>query len=101
MKILDFKSVTPLFEMERDGIKPFTTRHIEKGDKRQRALSQWQPHFDWGIQITNPDTGESFIRKIVVVSFLRYFDLRQDDSWKRYAVFYDWRIIVFGELISI
>jgi len=26
MKILDFKTVSPLFEMERDGIKPFTIR---------------------------------------------------------------------------
>ena len=98
MKIIDFKSVSPLFEMERDGEKPFTTRKIYKGDKRFRALSQWQPRYRWGIRITNPATGESFIREIEAVSYLRYFDSRQDDIWKRHAVFYDWRIIVMGEM---
>lgn len=100
MRILDFKSVSPLFEMERDGEKPFEVRKIDSNDKRFRALSQWQPHFQWGIRITNPATGESFIREIVVVSYLRYFDPRPDDLWKRQAAFYDWRIIVMGELVA-
>lgn len=100
MKILDWKSVSPLFEWERDGEMPFTVRKIEKGDKRQRALSQWHPNLHWAVRLTNPATGESFIREIVAVSFLRYFDLREDDFWKRHAVFFDWRIIVMGDLIQ-
>lgn len=100
MKILDFKTVSPLFEMERDGVKPFIIRLIEKGDGHQRALCQWQPHYDWGARITNPNTGENFVRKVVAVSFLQYFDLREDDSWRRHARFCDWRVIVLGSLIA-
>ena len=100
MKILDFKTVSPRFEMERDGEKPFTVRKIEKEDKRQRALSQWQPRFAWLVRITNPATGESFLRRIVAVSYLRYFDLSQEDFYKRQAAFDDWRIIVLGELAT-
>ena len=98
MRILDYKTVSPLFEMERDGMKPFTIRHIEKGDKRQRAFSQWKPAWDWYVRITNPATGESFLRKIIAVSYLKYFDLSQEDVWQRQAAFYDWRIIVLGEM---
>ena len=100
MKVLDFKTVSPLFEMERDGVKPFTIRRIEKDDKRQRALSQWQLSWNWRARITNPATGESFIRQIIAVSYLRYFDLSQDDIWKRQAVFYEWRIIVLGDIVT-
>ena len=100
MKILNFKSVSPLFEMERNGEKPFTTRKVDSKDKRFRALSQWQPQFKWGIRLINPATGENFIREIVAVSYLRYFDLRQDDIGKGQAAFYDWRIIVMGELLE-
>jgi len=99
MKIIDFKSVSPLFEMERDGEKPFNIRKIDPKDKRFRALSQWQPSYNWGIRITNPATGESFIREIVAVSFLRYFDAREVDPRKRQATFFDWKIIVLGELV--
>lgn len=60
MKILDFKTVSPLFEMERDGSKPFTTRMVMPKEAKHRALSQWQPGYKWGIRITNPATGESF-----------------------------------------
>ena len=95
MKILDFKSVSPLFEMERDGDKPFEARKIDSKDKRFRALSQWQPHFQWGIRITNPATGESFIREIVAVSYLWYhynFDFKVNA---------DWKIIVLGEIVPL
>lgn len=100
MKLLDFKTVSPLFEMERDGIKPFTTRKIERDDKRQRALGMWQPSYAWGARITNPATGENFIREIVAVSFVRYFDSRQN-GWERHARFTDWRIIVLGDIVEI
>ena len=98
MKVIDFESIEPFFSQERDGEKPFTTRKIDSKDKRFRALSQWQPHYQWGIKITNPATGESFLREIITVSYLRYFDLRQDDFWSQQAVFNDWKIIVMGKL---
>ena len=98
MKILDFKTVSPLFEMERDGEKPFIVRKIEKDDKRQRALSHWWHGWDWVARITNPATGENFMRRIVAVSYLRYFDEAQEDIYKRQAAFFDWRIIVLGKL---
>jgi hypothetical protein len=100
MKILEFKTVSPLFEMERDGIKPFTTRRIEDKDKRHRALSHWQPEYKWGIRIVNLATQESFIREIIAVSYLYYFDLRQKDFRERNARFENWRIIILGELIK-
>lgn len=96
MKILDFKSVSPLFEMERDGDKPFEVRKIDLKDKRFRALSQWQPSYNWGIRITNPATGESFIREIIEVSFLWYYS-HSDSGFKADA---DWKIIVMGEIVA-
>lgn len=98
MKILDFKSVSPLFEMERDGEKPFQVRKTDSKDKRFRALSQWQPRFQWGIRITNPATGESFIREIVAVSYPLYYDFRGSEFGQQ-AGFYDWKIIVMGEIV--
>ena len=100
MKILDFKTVSPLFEMERDGVKPFTIRKIESTDRRFKSLAQWQPNWNWAVRITNPSTGENFIRAIVAVSFLHYFALRKEDFWERHARFTDWRIIVLGNLIQ-
>jgi len=96
VKIIDFKTVSPLFEMERDGEKPFTTRKIEKGDKRFRALSQWQPAYHWGIRITNPATGGSFIREIVNVSFLWHFNQSYNNKSHGLTALYDWRIIIMG-----
>jgi hypothetical protein len=63
-KIIEFKTVSPLFEMERDGIKPFTTRLIED-DKRFRTLIIEQAFKrKLSIKITNPQTGESFTREV-------------------------------------
>ena len=73
MKVIEFKTVSPLFEMERDGIKPFTIRKRDK-DKRFRALAQWIEDYKWTIRITNPATGESFDRLITNVSYLFYAD---------------------------
>ena len=99
MKILDFKIVSPLFEMERDGEKPFTIRRIDPKDKRFRALSHWRPEYKWGIRITNPTTSESFIREIKVVSFVLYHQY-SDEDWWNIKFLYDWRIIIFGELVN-
>ena len=63
MKILEFKTVSPLYEMERDGIKPFTVRKYDSKDKRFRTMSRAMVLGEKvGIKITNPATGESFIR---------------------------------------
>lgn len=95
MKLIDFKSVSPLFEMERDGEKPFTTRKIDPHDKRFRALSQWNRDSQWSIRITNPATGESFVRKIKAISYLQYWN----PSKRCTLVFYDWKIIIMGEMV--
>jgi len=98
VKILEFKTVSPLFEMERDGIKPFTIRRIDK-DSRFRALSQWNCEREWGIKITNPATGEYFIRRIKNVSYLVYDDISGiGEPGLRWLC--DWRIITLGKLIT-
>lgn len=95
MKILDFKTVSPLFEIERDGEKPFSIRKIDKG-KRFRALSQWKPWHKWGMRMTNPATGESFVREIKEVSYLWYHDSLELGV----TPIYDWRIIILGDLVE-
>lgn len=105
LKILDFKTVSPLYEMERDGIKPFTVRLYDSKDKRFRALSQWVAGCNWAIRITNPATGESFIRKLKSVDYLRWVDWDIADQtdrpfWDRMQVFIPWRVIVFGEEVQ-
>lgn len=97
-KIILFKSVSPLFEMERDGIKPFTTRKVDNKDKRFRALSQWHYSLNWGIKIINPNTGEFFIRELKSVNYLRWVDWGKP-FYASTQVFYDWKILVLGELI--
>jgi hypothetical protein len=73
MKIIEFKTVSPLFEMERDGIKPFTTRQLERGDKRWDLLMDVL-YLGTGvvIKITNPQTGESFTRPIKHVTYVAW-----------------------------
>jgi len=102
MKTLDFKTVSPLYEMERDGIKPFTERLYDYTDSRFRALSQWNERCNWAIRIENPDTGESFVRLIQSVDYLRWVDWHiaseaNRNFWDRMQIFEKWRIIVFGE----
>lgn len=100
MKIIDFKTISPLFEMERDGIKPFTERLIDYHDPRFRALAQWGPDKNWAIRITNPNTGEQFVRQIKDVDYIRYIDGRkQFPDW--FTALWDWRIIIFGERLEV
>lgn len=91
MKVLEFKTVSPLFEMERDGIKPFTTRRVDIKDSRFRALSQWQLGLDWAIRIVNPSTGETFTRKLIEERYIRDRDLL--------LVQPEWKILYLGELL--
>ena len=77
MKVLSFKTVSPLFEMERDGIKPFTTRLWDGKDSRFRLINRWANsgiRNPWGIRITNPQTGESFIRELTMWSYISFPD---------------------------
>jgi len=94
MKIIDFKTVSPLFEMERDGIKPFTVRLDDQKDSRFRALSQWEFSTSstnaWYCRITNPKTGESFTRMIDNIDWV--WDSTQNART-------NWKIIYFGNLI--
>ena len=83
MKIINFKTIEPFFTQERDGLKPFTVRKVDSQDKRFRALAQWEPCYNWAIRITNPATGDSFIRKLKNVHLL-----------------WGWKILILGELIS-
>jgi hypothetical protein len=71
MEILDFETVSPLFEMERDGIKPFTCRMWNGRDKRFEILEDVSMQGmgygiigECAIHITNPITGESFVRML-------------------------------------
>jgi hypothetical protein len=68
--IVEFKTVSPLFEMERDGIKPFTTRLIDKADTRFDVLLN--PNIRTIIKIINPATGESFERKVWHISYVGF-----------------------------
>lgn len=74
MKIIEFKTVSPLFEQERDGVKNFTIRKKDRKDKRFRALHQWRCEYDWYIKIKNPETGKDFSRRIKNVAYLCWFD---------------------------
>jgi len=94
MKILEFKTVSPLFEMERDGVKSLTVRQVDPKDSRHRALSQWKPDKVWGIRIKNPTSQEAFTRRIIGVSYLGYHE-DYHTEW-----LYGWRIIRMGELIE-
>ena len=101
MKIIDFKTVSPLFELERDGEKLFTARLIDLHDKRFKSLSQWQPESKWGLRITNPATGESFIRKIVSASRFHYLDFSETVFTRREKTFYNWCLLILGEKVGV
>jgi len=75
MKILDFKTVSPLFEMERDGIKPFTTRLADWKDNRFRAIQQCCDENRIAIRITNPVDGENFTREFTGWWYVRRYDI--------------------------
>lgn len=39
-KVLEFKTISPFYEQERDGIKPFTIRQWDTSDERFQALAE-------------------------------------------------------------
>lgn len=70
--VVEFKTVSPLFEMERDGIKPFTTREYDYSDPRFQLIGNDRRT---EIKITNPANGESFTRTIKRVSYVEFTHL--------------------------
>ncbi len=60
MKVLNFKTISPFFEQERDGIKPFTIRQWDGADERFQKLAK-RYKYDV-VKITNPNIGQSFTR---------------------------------------
>ena len=94
MKVLEFKTVSPFFEMCRDGKKPFDIRLRDHKDKRFQALSQLPYSYKgenfmkgWAIKFVNPATGESFTRSL--------------EYWEYLPVKPTWVIMYLGELVSI
>lgn len=94
MKTLSFKSVSPFFEQERDGIKLFTIRRVDRKDPRFRALVQWYYKRKWWLEITNPDTGEAFGAPITNVAYLARWV--EDDEHGAPEIIEDYMIIEFG-----
>ena len=76
MKTLEFKTISPFFELCRDGEKPFDIRRYDSTDKRFRALSQVRFMYDsgWAIRFTNPATGESYSRSLIAWDYIRSKD---------------------------
>lgn len=84
MKIIDFKTVSPLFEQCRDGEKPFDFRKYDAKDSRFRALSQirFVDKPGWAIRFVNPATGEFFSRELLGWKYLEGADgLLLEPNW--------------------
>lgn len=67
MNIVDFKSISPFFEKEGEGIKNNTVREFEDPqDKRKKLLDKFEKGdiFDLDIKITNIETKAYFCREI-------------------------------------
>jgi len=93
-KILQFKSISPFFELCRDGKKPFDIRLHDPKDSRFRALHQVRYITDlkgWVIRFINPVTGESFCRKLLG------WDYMTDQYHTCFKP--DWIIMYLGELV--
>ena len=93
-KILEFKTVSPFFEMCRDGEKPFDIRKIDNHDSRFRALFQvrYKENIQWAVKFTNPSTGESYMRWLDAWEYLT--------DQKGYCIKPDWLIMFLGEIVT-
>ena len=94
MKILEFKTISPFYELCRDGKKPFDIRLRDAKDKRFRALSQIRfiNNPGWAIRFVNPATGESFAR------MLQNWDYLKDQ--RSYCIKPAWVIMYLGDLVE-
>ena len=94
MRVLEFKTISPFFELCRDGQKPFDIRLRDPKDKRFRALSQLPYSYtgedlikDCAIKFTNPVTRESFSRRLL--------------RWEYLPVSPSWVIMYLGEITEL
>jgi hypothetical protein len=106
-RVIEFKSVSPLFEMERDGTKPFTTRLVDYQDPRFRALVQWRPDclydpgkLPWYIKETNPATGEYFYRELIDVIEMPEPEFTAPEHNAAYKQLRKWLILYLGKGIK-
>ena len=77
---LNFKTKSPYFEKERDGLKCCTVREVWENDSRFDDLMLIiQTKEESEIDIRNPETGEAFARKITDIT---YYNERFIISWK-------------------
>jgi hypothetical protein len=98
-KILEFKTISPFFELCRDGKKPFDIRLWDGTDKRFRALAQWRNTMrrdttteSWRIKFTNPTNGESYSRILL--------DWRYIMTPQHQFILPNWIIMYLGELVE-
>ena len=98
-RILEFKSISPFFEQEKDGSKPFIVLQWHTKDSRFRALALWdlacrrkghKP--DWLIKLTNPATGEYF--------YCRLEDVVYFPGQTGQGPMNDWLILYLGKEIK-
>jgi hypothetical protein len=85
--VVNFKTVSPLFEMERDGIKPFTTRLLPVTDERFLHLygclsCHPEMEHELFITITNPETRESFTRNVIDATEVPHTEDWHNIHWK-------------------
>lgn len=86
---VEFKSIDPMFEKEKSGIKNNTVRGFQKGfsDNREKIFKYWMKKpFDLWIEITNPKTQEKFLRKIRDITT---FDFKGKHFDKMYIITFD------------
>lgn len=103
MMILPFETVSPLFEMEKSGEKPFTARRWDTWDCRFKALTKFRQDKTSGrlahsansfpaIKITNPQTGESFMRRLLDWDWVRHPRIAKSQP--------QWAILYLGERLK-
>lgn len=87
-KILEFKTISPFYELCRDGKKPFDIRLVDNKDSRYKGLYQIRnmlkpcAEFQWAIRFINPSTNESFIRWLIDWNYLTNHEhLCIEPSW--------------------
>lgn len=79
MKQIYFKTKSPYFEKERDGLKCNTVRELGFDDTRHEDLMNWlQTKEPTEITIINPLTDERFTR---IITDVTYYDERWIISW--------------------
>ncbi len=72
--VLEFKSVSPFFELCRDGIKNWDARLVDPDDERFYKLAIWKltdrDHLLW-VKFTNPLTKEHYTREVLDLEPIR------------------------------